>query len=195
MPRTAAHMLNAVHAHLGPEGVETFKRLYKPQDTSEGVVTHPPLFATGEELAKSTVHVDMAAYQNQNKTTSDLLDEKYKSASVQAKFEKRLGASPEAVEKRTGMSEVGGSGTGEGVKRGIEKRGYDWSKPVPIGMQGAENDGGAFEADGVPMMANAGHRVAVMRKDRPDEFIPLEHYAKHAPIFKHSPQTPLAPPA
>jgi len=49
-----------------------------------------------------------------------------------------------------------------GLTDSIKEHGYDWSKPIPIWSQGG-------------MMMNGHHRLAVMHRDRPEEYIPLDY--------------------
>lgn len=51
----------------------------------------------------------------------------------------------------------------------IKERGYDWSKPVTIH---AVEDTSGVKLTG--MLADGHHRLAAMKKHRPDEFMPLK---------------------
>ena len=56
-----------------------------------------------------------------------------------------------------------GGGLGHGVVEGLTNRGWDWDKPIPLGMDGS-----------FPVVRNGQHRLAYMWMHHPDVPIPVE---------------------
>lgn len=107
---------------------------------------HPPaMFATPQEIID---HYDM---DDSYGSTEELLRAKHAEAD----------AAPHTYLKAPASERQ--SGWYGGLTQRIKESGYDWSKPVEVdptyGPRGALVDGN--------------HRVAVMHRDRPDEFIPI----------------------
>jgi hypothetical protein len=114
------------------------------------------MFATANEIIK-THNLGDAAFEGLTK--SQLLSEKLDNADAREgmSYEEELDeqASGPAAERHSGMY--------GGLTARIKKGGYDWSKPVDIRAHGDAST-----------LYDGHHRVAVMQRDRPDEFLPIK---------------------
>lgn len=118
---------------------------------------HPPaMFATANEIIQTHHLGDQGDYD-----TNELLDEKREDADARPGMGYNT---PEEFTKEPKATRE--SGWYGGLTKRIKKHGYDWSKPVEIEA-----------SDPTSILQNGHHRVAVMQRDRPDEFLPL-HYDK-----------------
>jgi len=68
--------------------------------------------------------------------------------------------------QRTAVNDASayGSGTGHGVTEGLTNKGWDWDKPIPLGV----------DLSGYPTVGNGQHRLAYMWRHHPDVPIPVE---------------------
>jgi hypothetical protein len=119
---------------------------------------HPPaMFATAKEIIKTHQLGD----KGDEYTVKELLNEKLEEADARPGVGYDV---PEGFIKQP--KETRQSGWYGGLTKRIKKQGYDWSKPVELEA-----------SDPQSILHQGHHRVAVMRRDRPDEFFPL-HYDK-----------------
>lgn len=113
----------------------------------------PPMFMTAREIAEHCKMGDWKTERIGAKVPEDVLWHKYDNAWM-----------PQAGEKPSGWH----GGLGES----IHNVGYNWEKPVHIGLI---NEDGEFE----PKLIEGHHRVAVMYHDRPDEQMPVSVWRNH----------------
>lgn len=117
---------------------------------------HPPaMFATAKEIIRTHHLGDMDWLQG---TKRELLSEKLEEADARP----GMSYDEEPEEQANGPADERQSGVFGGLTQRIKEGGYDWSKPVDIRAHGEAST-----------LFNGHHRVAVMRRDRPDEFLPL----------------------
>jgi hypothetical protein len=116
---------------------------------------HPPaMFATAKEIIKTHHLGDM----DEQSTKRELLHEKLENADSYP----GMNYDEEPEEQASGPADERQSGQFGGLTQRIKEGGYDWSKPVRIRAHGEAST-----------LYNGHHRVAVMRRDRPDEFLPI----------------------
>ena len=120
---------------------------------SRGV--HPPaLFATANEVLDTHNLAD-----KQSESTEELMEDKLYDADslpgVGYDVPEEFHEEPEDERQ---------SGWYGGLSARIKEHGYDWSKPVEAVSFGAAST-----------ISDGHHRLAVMQRDRPDEFIPLKY--------------------
>lgn len=117
---------------------------------------HPPaMFATAPELFLTHKLSDLG----ENERKEDLMEEKRDEA------DSRAGLHPEDDEYGTVRGSQRQSGWYGGLSNRLRKYGYDWSKPLTVRN---EPSSGLSLTDGH-------HRLAVMMRDRPNEFMPIEY--------------------
>lgn len=115
---------------------------------------HPPaMFATAKEIIK-THHLGDMDWES---SKHELLKEKLENADA---FPGMNYHDVEGIDE--GPADERQSGHFGGLTERIKEGGYDWSKPVDIRAHGEAST-----------LYNGHHRIAVMRRDRPDEFLPL----------------------
>jgi hypothetical protein len=116
---------------------------------------HPPaMFATAKEIIKTHHLGDM----DEQSTKRELIHEKLENADSYP----GMGYDEEPEEQANGPADERQSGQFGGLTQRIREGGYDWSKPVRIRAHGEAST-----------LLNGHHRVAVMRRDRPEEFLPI----------------------
>jgi len=115
---------------------------------------HPPaMFATAKEIIKTHHLGDM----DEQSTKRELIHEKLENADA---FPGMNYHDVDGVDE--GPADERQSGQFGGLTQRIKEGGYDWSKPVQVRAHGEAST-----------LYNGHHRVAVMRRDRPDEFLPI----------------------
>lgn len=116
---------------------------------------HPPaMFATAPEIFLTHHLGDADAYPSREDMVGDKLDE----------ADSRAGMHPDDNEFGVIAPSQRQSGWYGGLSNRLTKYGYDWTKPITI----------RNESDDLTLV-DGHHRLAVMLRDRPDEFIPLEY--------------------
>lgn len=122
---------------------------------------HPPaLFATAPEifLTHRLADADEGA-ENNPEAKTELMEEKLDEA------DSRAGLDPDEEDYGKVRASQRNSGWYGGLSHRIRRSGYDWTKPLII----------RNESEGLALV-DGHHRLAVMMRDRPHEFLPLEHY-------------------
>lgn len=118
-----------------------------------------PLFATAREIHNEVGYGDQLAGQSKD----DLVAEKLRSADKSPE-EKPAGKDAIVLKDSDRVREDHPGHIG-GLTKRIKENGYDWSKPVEVHSD--------FTGD--TSLRDGHHRVAVMLRDRPDEFIPISN--------------------
>jgi hypothetical protein len=135
---------------------------YDYHDQVERGVHPPAMFATAPEIIR-THNLDDAEGADLSK--EDLLIDKLDEA------DSRPGMTyeEEPEESQNMPPEDRQSGWYGGLTQRIKENGYDWSKPVQVRAHGS------IRHDQLGSTLYQGHhRLAVMNRDRPEEFLPLQ---------------------
>lgn len=151
-----------------PEGGDRdlYDKLFEVRRDASGKVTsaNPPMFMTPDEILRTHGMIGEYAGENlMNASRADIIHKKYNES-----FDKDY--STLSGEKKTFNP---GVGTGSGVADSIEEHGYNWKKPIPLGIHGLHAEGYGTEHYPEPMVANGQHRLAYMWMHHPDTMIPV----------------------
>jgi hypothetical protein len=131
--------------------------------------TMAPLFATADEILNHAHLSDAEEFER----NSDVMKRKLEEADtplheVRQRYKNftQLSANKDAgfTSKHVDAMVNEQPGWNGGLTDMIREKGYDWSQPISITSHNAEGD---IEVE------NGHHRLAVMQRDRPNEFIPI----------------------
>lgn len=155
---------------------ELYDKLFEVKRDASGNIKHvnPPMFMTADEIMRT--HGLIGEYAGENPTNASRADV------VAGKYHETFDTS-----YKNGWNEHTynpGVGTGSGVADSIEKHGYNWNKPIPLGIKGLEDDFSGKEDYPEPMVANGQHRLAYMWMHHPDTMMPVDaqiHQDVHNP--------------
>jgi hypothetical protein len=113
-----------------------------------------PMFGTASEIISHYKPADLQAYQgNVEHMLADKQEEADSRPGVGYDVPDDFAKTPKADRA---------SGWYGGLTERIKKNGYDWSKPVDVWGMGK-------------LITDGHHRLAVMHRDRPEEFIPIKY--------------------
>jgi hypothetical protein len=113
-----------------------------------------PMFGTAEEILTHYKPADLQSYQgNMEHMLADKQEEADSRPGVGYDVPDDFAKTPKADRA---------SGWYGGLTERIKKNGYDWSKPVDVWGMGK-------------LITDGHHRLAVMHRDRPEEFIPIKY--------------------
>jgi hypothetical protein len=121
---------------------------------------HPPaMFATAPEI------INTHELEDTYSTVDELLEAKQEEADARPGVGYDI---PEGFTKEP--EDTRQSGWFGGLTQRIKSNGYDWSKPVETEVTST-----SYPVPGSgAMVINGHHRLAVMHRDRPEEFLPLD---------------------
>jgi hypothetical protein len=134
--------------------------MFKPVQTPEGTQVHVPLFMTGEELFQHTRVGDHAGFGR------DFAAQKANDASMKESLYAQKAAGGGNPRQQWKSSH---GGPELGPVESVKQHGYEWTpsnKPLTHVFINVEHPMG-------PSIRDGHHRTASMRKNRPDEFIPI----------------------
>jgi hypothetical protein len=135
----------------------------------------PPFFATAPEVLSHAKLMDHRIVSGQQKTWDDRkkawVGKEPTYESDEALMARKVAESDNEVDVPESLKWK--SGEFGGLTKDIAENGYNWEEPIRMDLQSS------FLTDGH-------HRVAVMARDRPDEFLPLRYHGYSHPRYKDS---------